>query len=152
MNKKSNIPAFVSVTVFAVGLYDLLRGIMHTFLLDYSAITFAGLDLSTPQASDLLRLLGSFGVSNLITGTMLLIAAFNSRKLSLVFLGVVPFCYGLGHIVIHPIITLYPATHARWFGIKPILVYISICTIVFVAGLAVTLYRNQCSRGRRQLV
>ena len=143
MNKKSNIPAFVSVTVFLIGLYDLLRGIMHTFLLDYSAITFARLDLSTPQASDLLRLLGAFGVSNLITGMMLLIVAFNSRKLSLVFLGGVPFCYGLGHIAIHPILALYPATHARWFGFVPMLVYLSICTIVFVAGSVVTLYRNQ---------
>ncbi len=146
MNKSSNIPVFVSVIVFFIGCYDLLRGVMHTFLLNYSAITFAGLDLSTTQATDLLRLLGAFGISNLITGIMLVSVSLNSRKLSLAFLGVIPLCYGIGRIAIHPIMALYPVTQARWFGLHPMYIYLSICTIAFVAGLGVTLYRNQAKK------
>jgi hypothetical protein len=51
-----------SIVLFILGLVDLLRGFMHTFLLKWSAATFAQLDL-TYSSNDQLFLLGIYGIS-----------------------------------------------------------------------------------------
>ena len=61
---------------------DLLRGFMHTIVLNYSAKNIAVLDLSTSTASDQLRLLGAFGISNLETGVVLILLARGKNRLS----------------------------------------------------------------------
>jgi len=64
MNNHSKIPKLLSITAIFLGSLDLIRGFMHTILIRYAATNIAGLDLSTPQAGDLLVLMGSFGISN----------------------------------------------------------------------------------------
>ena len=49
MNENTHIPRFVSVVAIALGCLDLVRGFMHTILLEYAATNIAGLDLSTPS-------------------------------------------------------------------------------------------------------
>ena len=45
------IPGFVAVAAILLGIYDLVRGFMHTVLLEYSATHIAVLDLSGSTAS-----------------------------------------------------------------------------------------------------
>jgi hypothetical protein len=142
MQKNNNIPVFVSVITFLIGCYDLVRGFMHTINLEYSARYLAGLDLTTPQAIDLLRLLDVFGISNYITGIMLILLALKARPLALIMLAVIPIAYGLGVSCLRYIIPNYPPSHALWKGAPIMLVYSGICLITFLAGLGVVLYRK----------
>lgn len=52
MKPHQDVPSFVVVITILLGCYDLLRGVMHTIFLHYSALHIAGLDLSTAAASD----------------------------------------------------------------------------------------------------
>jgi len=63
MEKPNLIPGIVSIIAIILGCLDLVRGFMHTLLLQYAAVKIAGLDLSTGQAADLLRLMGSLSAS-----------------------------------------------------------------------------------------
>ena len=68
MKKDATIPKLVSVVAIVLGCLDLIRGFLHTILLEHAATNIAGLDLSTPLAGDLLQMMGTFGISNYITG------------------------------------------------------------------------------------
>ena len=54
MQKESHIPKFVSIAAIALGCLDIMRGFMHTVLLDFAATNIAGFDLTTSLAGDLL--------------------------------------------------------------------------------------------------
>jgi hypothetical protein len=86
----TRIPAFISIVTIFLGSYDLVRGFMHTILLHYSATHIAVLDLSGSTASDQLRLLGAFGISNFETGIMLILMGIFARGLAMIMLAVIP--------------------------------------------------------------
>ena len=98
MKNGNTIPKFVSIVAIALGFLDLVRGFMHTMLLKYAATNIAGLDLSSSVAVDLLRLLGSFGISNYITGVMLILLGWKARTLALTMLGAIPAAYFIGTV------------------------------------------------------
>tara|TARA_R110002126_G_scaffold1051_1_gene6382 strand:- start:1092 stop:1550 length:459 start_codon:yes stop_codon:yes gene_type:complete len=145
MKKQIKIPVFVSAITFVLGCFDLVRGFMHTFKLEYAALHVAKLNLSTPEASDLLQLLGAFGVSNFITGIMLILVALRARELALTMLFVMPLAYAVGCIETSINSSMYAASQASWGGKNFMLVYLMVCVITFVAGIACVLYnyRNQ---------
>lgn len=136
------MPVFVSVVTLLLGCYDLLRGVMHTFKLEYSALHIAKLNLATPEASDLLRLLGVFGVSNFITGIMLILIALKARGIALFMLLVIPVIYTMGMLLIKWNSVDYAASQATWGGMTPMLVYLAICIVTFIAGLIGMLYNK----------
>ncbi|MDF1827883.1 MAG: hypothetical protein P1U39_06345 [Legionellaceae bacterium] len=155
MSKKIKIPAFVSTVTLVLGCLDLVRGFMHTFKLEYAALHIAKLNLSTPEASDLLQLLGVFGVSNYITGIMLILVALRARELALVMLFVIPLAYVVGGIETMHNSHMYAASQAAWGGRNFMFIYLIICVVTFVAGLACALYRwkiDQPSSSRSQRV
>lgn len=86
------VPAAV---LFLIGAYDLLRGFMHTFLLKWSAANFAGFDMATVP-EDQLFLLGAFGISNFLTGSILLLISWKARHLAPHMLILIPAIYLLG--------------------------------------------------------
>lgn len=141
MLKKIKIPAFVSTITLVLGCLDLVRGFMHTFKLEYAALHVAGLNLSTPEASDLLQLLGVFGVSNYITGFMLILVALRARELALAMLLIIPVAYFVGGIEITSQSTMYAASQAAWGGRDFMIAYLIVCIVTFVAGVACTLHR-----------
>jgi len=143
MLEKDNVPGFVSVVAIMLGCYDLLRGFMHTFLLLYSSVNIAGLNLSTSQAADLLHLLGAFGISNYISGVMLILVAWQARPLALIMLGVIPTAYIIGGAAIILSSANYPHTQANWGGAPMMVAYNIFCIISFIAGVLVTYYRQR---------
>jgi len=125
-----------------LGSLDLVRGFMHTVILPYSATHIACLDLSGPTASDLLRLLGLFGISNFITGATLILTGIYARPVALALLGLIPLCYGFGLITIHQAMDPYPASTAQWGGRPWMMVILSIYLLTFFAAAAL-MFRNK---------
>jgi uncharacterized membrane protein YphA (DoxX/SURF4 family) len=129
------------MAVFLGGI-DLLRGFMHTVVLPYSATHIACLDLSGPTASDLLRLLGLFGISNYITGATLILTGLYARPIALVLLGLIPAFYGLGLLTIHAAMNPYPPSTAQWGGRPFMMINLSLYVLTFLAGIFVLRHRK----------
>jgi hypothetical protein len=138
MKEKTYIPKFVSIVVIILGCLDVVRGFIHTILLEYAATNIAGLDLSTSLAGDLLQLMGVFGISNYLTGVMLILIGWKARQLALAMLGVIPAAYAIGTIGIKLNSAGYAVSQADWGGMLMMLVYMGICIVTFIAGVWVT--------------
>jgi hypothetical protein len=136
------IPKFISIMAVFLGGIDLLRGFMHTVVLPYSATHIACLDLSGPTATDLLRLLGLFGISNYITGATLILTGLYARPIALVLLGLIPAFYGLGLLTIHAAMNPYPPSTAQWGGRPFMMVNLSLYVLTFLAGIFVLRQRK----------
>lgn len=141
----TRIPAFISIVTILLGSYDLVRGFMHTILLHYSATHIAVLDLSGSTASDQLRLLGAFGISNFETGIMLILMGIFARGLAMIMLAVIPIVALIGTFAIRFNSAGYLPSQAEWGGLEPMMVYLGICVLTFIAGAAV-MYRQKGER------
>jgi hypothetical protein len=146
MQEHAAIPRFVSVVAIALGCVDLVRGFIHTIVLEFAALNIAGLDLSTPLAGDLLQLMGTFGISNYLTGMMLILIGWKARPLALAMLGIIPAAYLVGILGIKANSAAYAPSQAAWGGTGPMLVYLAISAITFIAGLRITYSRKKKER------
>ena len=81
--------------LFGLGLYDLVRGVMHTLILRWSGIHIAGFDPDNTPI-DQFFMLGAFGISNLLTGCLFLLISKRAPELSPLVLGIIPATYLLG--------------------------------------------------------
>jgi len=138
----NRIPPFVSVVTILLGSYDLVRGFMHTILLHYSATHIAVLDLSGSTASDQLRLLGAFGISNFETGIMLILMGIFARGLALIMLAAIPSVALIGTFAIRANSAGYLPSHAEWGGLEPMMVYLGICVLTCITA-AIVMYRQR---------
>jgi hypothetical protein len=143
MQSEYDVPKFVSIAAIVLGCLDLVRGFMHTIFLDYAATNIAGFDLSTSLAGDLLQMMGAFGISNFLTGVMLILLGWKARPLALIMLGFIPVAYAIGMAGIKVNSAPYEPMQAVWGGTALMLVYLGVCLVTFVAGVAVTLYRKK---------
>jgi hypothetical protein len=142
MLKGKNIPKFVSIVAIALGSLDLIRGFMHTIRLEHAAANLAGLDLSSTVAVDLLRLMGIFGISNYITGVMLILLGWKARPLALIMLVVIPIAHFIGAVGIKFNTASYPASQADWMGVPMMKGYMVVCMVTFLAGLIMAKRKN----------
>lgn len=128
VEKPSDIFRLPSRVLFVIGLIDIIRGFMHTFLLTWSATNIAQLDIATAP-SDQLFLLGVFGISNFLTGFIYLIISRKARELSPYVLIVIPLTYLLGLIGIWS-----GGIHGQsaFYGKYFMLGYFAICIITFI--------------------
>jgi hypothetical protein len=143
MQNESQIPRFVSIAAIALGCLDILRGFMHTVLLDFAATNIAGFDLSTSLAGDLLQQMGAFGISNYLKGIMLILISWKARPLALIMLGLIPVAYAIGIAGIKVNSAPYAPSQAAWGGTTFMLVYLAVCIITFIAGVWTTLNRKK---------
>lgn len=120
-----------SIVLFFIGLLDLLRGVMHTFLLTWSAANFAKFDMATTPM-DQVYMLGVFGISNFVTGFIYLLISRKARELSPYVLIIIPFAYLLGLI---GIMSGGVRGQAAYTGQYFMFVYFAICIITFIVFL-----------------
>jgi hypothetical protein len=125
---KSDPPAFAWIVLAGLGIWDFIRGFSHTYFSSYFAESFAGLDLSH-NGADLLMLMGSFGISNFLTGAIFLVVAFKARPVVPWILGLIPLTYAFGLLGIR----LHATPEAAFPGRYMMLVYLAICVVTFVA-------------------
>ena len=135
MNNKTNLPKVISIIAIALGGLDLIRGFMHTFLIRFAATNIAGLDLSTAQAGDLLVLMGSFGISNYISGLALIVMGWKSRELAWIMMGVIPAAYLVGGLAIRFYSADIAISQSAWGGKPMMIAYMAICILTFLYGL-----------------
>jgi len=143
MQSKHDLPKFVSIVAIVLGCIDLMRGFMHTILLDFAATNIAGFDLSTSQAGDFLQMMGAFGISNYLTGAMLILLGWKARSLALIMLGFIPVSYAIGIAGIKVNSAPYTPTQAAWGGTTFMLVYMAICVVTFITGVWITWNRKK---------
>jgi hypothetical protein len=111
-----------------LGCLDLVRGFIHTVLLEYAAENIMGLDLTVAR-DDQLLLLGTFGISNYLTGIMLILIGLKARNIvQYVFLAITA-SYFFGAYMISRV----ASSTARLGGLPMMMVYIAVCIGTFVA-------------------
>lgn len=136
----SSRPVAVARTVLLVlGVVDLVRGIMHTFVLGWAAANIARID----PHPDALMLLGVFGNSNLLTGALYLLVAFKAREIAGYVLGIIPAAYliGIAGIRLNGV-----SMQSDFNGKYMMLVYFLVCIVTFVYFIAAR--RREGSRDR----
>jgi hypothetical protein len=127
-NDVDSCPKFAWLVLFFIGIFDLIRGLMHTIFIDWAIATFAHLDLSCAP-DDQKMLLMAFGISNYLTGAIFILVSIRARQIVAPILLLVPLSYFLGALIIKA--TLHPQSDflGQWF----MMVYLLACGITFVA-------------------
>ncbi|HOB49673.1 MAG TPA: hypothetical protein PKK01_10225 [Mycobacterium sp.] len=131
MTAERDIFRLPATVLFVLGILDLIRGIMHTFLLRWASVHVAGFDpAGTP--SDQFFMLGAFGISNFLTGFLYLLISRRARELSPYVLAIIPATYLLGMIGIG-----VAGVHAQAvFGGKYfMMVYLAACVVTVAVFL-----------------
>ncbi len=129
--KFKDIYSLPSTVLFFLGILDLIRGFMHTFLLRWSAVHVAGFDpVTTPP--DQFFLLGVFGISNFLTGFLFFLISRRAREISPYVLIIIPLTYLLG---IAGIKIAGVHMQAAFGGQYFMFVYLALCVITFIVFL-----------------
>ena len=130
-NLKVDVYRLPAMALFGVGLMDIVRGFLHTFLLSWSAATFAKFDLATVP-EDQVFMLGVFGISNFLTGFIYILISTKAKNLSPYILALIPAAYLLGLIGIN-----LSGIHsqAEFLGKYFMMIYFAVCIVTFVIFL-----------------
>jgi hypothetical protein len=125
-------PKFAWIIMIGLGSFDLIRGFIHTVLLEFAATNIFVIDLSGGVDNQML-LLGIFGISNYLTGIIFILIGLKARQLVPIILPVIPAIYFLGTALISRV-----ATPTAQLGGGPyMLVYFTVCIATFIAILVV---------------
>ncbi|MHA1488880.1 MAG: hypothetical protein ACTSRI_04415 [Promethearchaeota archaeon] len=130
--KKDYTPKFAWIVLVCLGCLDLLRGFMHTVLLESSAENIMGLDLTVAR-NDQLFTLGVFGISNYLTGIIFILIGLKARNIVPHVLLAIPFSYFFGLILIRRVTT----PTAKLGGSTMMSIYLMICIITFISTFIV---------------
>ena len=131
-------PKFAWIIIIGLGCIDLIRGFLHTVLLEYAAINIFVIDLSGGVSNQML-LLGVFGISNYLTGVMMILVGLKARELVPIILPLIPTTYFLGTLLISRV-----ANPTAQLGGGPyMLVYFAVCITSFIAILVVNVKSRQ---------
>ena len=132
-------PKFAWIVLIILGVIDLIRGILHTFFVEYAALEIMGLDL-THSGADQMILMTSFGASNLITGTLYILIGMKARHLVPTMLTVIPLPYFLVTILsrIKGI-----STQADLGGLPMMIVYL---IVSFTAGVVSMILQKKSNK------
>ena len=127
--QKKDLFKLSSTVLFIIGLVDILRGFMHTFVLTWSASNFAKLDL-TNGSGEQVFLLGVFGISNFLTGFIYLLISKKAKALSPYVLIIIPLTYLLGLIGIWSGgVRGAAAYEGKYF----LIAYFAVCILTFIS-------------------
>jgi len=94
MHNKKTALKISTILLFAIALLDIVRGFMHTFNINWSAENIAKIE----AIPDSMILMGSFGMSNFLTGFIYLLILWKAKNLTPYILAIIPIAYGLGII------------------------------------------------------
>jgi len=120
--------ALPSTVLFVLGLIDLLRGLLHTFFVNWAVRTFAKLDLSVAR-QDQLTLLGAFGISNLLTGAIFILVSIEASPLAAYVLLATPCAYVVG---VAGMRTAGVRPRSAFYGRHFMMAYLVVCLATFV--------------------
>ena len=123
-----DIFALPSNVLLIVGLTDIVRGFMHTFLLTWSATNIAKLNI-TSSSDNQIFLLGIFGITNYLSGFIYILISRKARQLSPYVLMIIPVAYFLGLVGIW---SGGVRAQAEFYGKYFMLVYFGVCIVTSI--------------------
>ena len=101
---------------------------------EHAARDVAGLDLTASNSIDLLILMIAFGISNLLTGSMLILTAWKGRSIAFAMLAIIPIAYFIGGASLSAVQPAFPQTQADYPGTTLIASYLTVCVFTFLAA------------------
>jgi hypothetical protein len=116
------------IVLFILGLFDLFRGVAHTYLIHWANNTFAHLDLSV-NGQDQLVLLSAFGISNLLTGTTFILISLKARALASSILLIILLAYLLGWLGMQ---YAGVSPNSDFYGRFIMLGYLGVCIVTLI--------------------
>jgi len=131
MKKERNIYTLPAISLFVLGILDLIRGFFHTFNIRWAAENVARLDLSV-AGNDQLVLLGSFGLSNFLTGIIFICISLKVKRIAPYIILFIPLSYALGIIGLK---LSQVSREAAFNGQYFMFAYIGFCILVFIKFL-----------------
>jgi len=123
-------PKFAWIVMFGLGCMDLIRGIIHTVFLQHAAMNIFVIDMSGGVGNQML-LLGTFGISNYLTGALFILISLYARHLVPLVLPIIPLAYFTGSFFIN--LNLVAEPTGALGGIPMMLVYMIVCWGTFAA-------------------
>ncbi|PKM64510.1 MAG: hypothetical protein CVU96_02485 [Firmicutes bacterium HGW-Firmicutes-20] len=120
---------FPSWVLLFVGIFDVIRGFMHTFNISWAVDVFAKLDLSVAKDAQLF-LLAAFGISNYLTGFIFILISRKAKHLSVYMLSFILAAYALG-VVAMRVVGLTKGDNA-FRGMYIMMGYLLICLLTLV--------------------
>lgn len=127
--KTKDMNDFPSWVLLFVGIFDVIRGFMHTFNIFWAVETFAKLDLSVAKDAQLF-LLAAFGISNYLTGFIFILISRKAKQLSVYMLSFILAAYALG-IVAMRFVGLTRGDNA-FSGMVIMMGYLLICLLTLI--------------------
>ena len=127
--KTKDLYTFPALILLLIGIFDVIRGFMHTFNIYWAIDTFAKLDLSVAKDAQLF-LLAAFGISNYLTGFVFILISRKAKHLSVYMLTSIIAAYALGIIAIR-LVGLTRGSNA-FSGMYIMMVYLLICLFTVV--------------------
>jgi hypothetical protein len=118
--------------MIGLGCIDLTRGFIHTVMLEFAANNIFVIDLSG-GVNNQMFLLGTFGISNYLTGIMFILIGLKARALVPIILPIIPAIYFFGTALISRVAN----PTAQLGGIPFMLIYFAVCIATFIAILVV---------------
>lgn len=125
-------PKFAWIIMIGLGCFDLIRGFIHTVLLEFAATYIFVIDLSGGVDNQML-LLGIFGISNYLTGILFILIGLKARQLVPIMLPIIPAVYLLGTVLISRVSN----PTAQLGGGPYMLVYFAVCIAASLAILII---------------
>lgn len=127
--------------MICLGCIDLIRGFIHTVMLEYAAINIFVVDLSGGVDNQMF-LLGTFGISNYITGIVFMLIGLKARELVPIILPMIPATYFIGTAIISRV-----AKPTAYLGGGPfMLIYFAVCIATFIAILIANIKNEKQSQ------
>jgi hypothetical protein len=130
-------PKFAWVIMVCLGCLDLIRGFIHTFLLEYAAFNIFVIETSGGVDNQLF-LLGIFGISNYLTGIMFILIGLTARRLVPIMLPIIPITYFGGMALISRV----AKPTAQLGGSTFMLVYLGVCIVASSAIFAIEITKR----------
>lgn len=134
-------PKFAWILMIGLGCFDLIRGFIHTFMLEFAALNIFVIDLSGGVDNQMF-LLGTFGISNYITGIMFILIGLKARHLVPIMLPVIPIIYFGGTALISR--TASPT--AQLGGSPYMLIYFALCIAASIAILVIKIKNRMAEK------
>jgi len=122
MFKKELAIKINAIVLFCLGLLDLIRGFMHTFNINWASANIAKID----PHPDALMLMGSFGISNFLTGFIYLYIVWKVKEKASIILFLIPAAYFIG-VVGMKLSGIY--MQSEFNGQYMMYVYMAICVL-----------------------
>jgi hypothetical protein len=130
-------PKFAWMIMIGLGCVDLVRGFVHTVLLEYAAINIFVIDTSGGVDNQMF-LLGLFGITNYLTGIMFILVGLKARQLVPIMLPIIPIAYFGGSALISRVAT----PTAELGGLSFMNAYILFCIATSLAIFAIEIRKR----------